>query len=54
MWLKETSWLYAKWDFPWSIHRSWSAIEVTLGPEPSSLLALLAGIPALAFFRKRR
>jgi len=54
MWLKETSWLYAKWDYPWSITHSWSAIRITLIPEPSSLVALLAGLPALALLRRRR
>lgn len=56
MWLgghTGASWLYAKWDFPWSISRSWSAIRVTqITPEPTSLLLLLLGMPLLG--RKRR
>lgn len=57
MWLKPGSWLYAKWDFGWDINRAWSAIRITEVnpiPEPSSLLALLAGLPALAIFRRRK
>jgi autotransporter-associated beta strand protein len=29
MWLKSGSWLYAKWDFSFSIDRAWSALRVT-------------------------
>ena len=29
MWLTAGSWLYAKWDFPWAIDRSWSALRLT-------------------------
>jgi len=29
MWLKRGSWLYAKWDFPWEISRTWSALRLT-------------------------
>jgi hypothetical protein len=29
MWLTRGSWLYAKWDFPFEIDRSWSAIRLT-------------------------
>jgi hypothetical protein len=29
MWLTSGSWLYAKWDFGFSINRSWSAIRLT-------------------------
>jgi len=59
MWLKNGSWLYAKWDYGWAIDHAWSAIELTqvtgaAVPEPSSLLALLAGIPALALIRRKR
>ncbi len=56
MWLKPGSWLYAKWDYGWAIDRAWSAIKITEVnpvPEPSSLLALLAGLPALAFLRRK-
>jgi hypothetical protein len=36
MWLTAGSWLYAKWDFPFEIYRSWSAIRLTqvTGPPP--------------------
>lgn len=36
MWLTAGSWLYAKWDFGFSITRSWSAIRLTqvTGEEP--------------------
>ena len=54
MWLKETSWLYAKWDYGWAIDRSWSALRITLIPEPSSFLALLAGLPAIVLLRRKR
>jgi hypothetical protein len=59
MWLKDTSWLYAKWDFGWPIHRSWSAIEITQVdqvPEPASLMAgagLLLGLITCAVRRRR-
>lgn len=44
MWLTKDSWLYAKWDFPWSITRTWSELRVTqITPEPTSALLLLAG-----------
>jgi hypothetical protein len=29
MWLTRGSWLYVKWDFPFEIDRSWSAIRLT-------------------------
>jgi hypothetical protein len=29
MWLRAGSWLYAKWDFPFAIDRSWSALRLT-------------------------
>jgi hypothetical protein len=29
MWLTRGSWLYAKWDFPWSIQHTWSALRLT-------------------------
>jgi hypothetical protein len=39
MWLTSGSWLYAKWDFGFSIDRSWSALRLTqitpvVGPPP--------------------
>lgn len=47
-WLKNGSWLYAKWDFPWDITRSWSALRLTqITPEPASALLLLLGAPLL-------
>lgn len=52
MWLKSGSWLYAKWDYGWSIDRAWSAIEVTQTPEPASMLLLAIGGAAI-FGRKR-
>jgi hypothetical protein len=29
MWLTRGSWLYAKWDFGWSIDHTWSALRLT-------------------------
>ena len=29
MWLTRNSWLYAKWDFTWSIDHTWSALRLT-------------------------
>lgn len=29
MWLTRDSWLYAKWDFGWSIDHTWSALRLT-------------------------
>lgn len=44
MWLTHGSWLYAKWDFPWAINHTWSAIRLTqITPEPASLLLLGLG-----------
>lgn len=54
MWLHKGSWLYAKWDFPWNIGRTWSALRITQVPEPSSFVALLAGLPALVLWRRKR
>ncbi len=40
--------LYAKWDFPWDIHRAWSMVRITqVTPEPGSILLLIAGGAAL-------
>lgn len=59
MWLTNGSWLYAKWDFGWPINRSWSALRLTQVtgeyiPEPSSLMALVAGLAGLAGVAIRR
>ncbi len=44
MWLTKGSWLYAKWDFPWSIDRAWSALKLTqVTPEPTSMILLALG-----------
>ena len=29
MWLTQGSWIYAKWDFGWSIDHTWSALRLT-------------------------
>ena len=58
MWLTAGSWLYAKYDFPFAIDRSWSALRLTqvtgaAVPEPASgLLLLLGGV--LVIQRRRR
>jgi hypothetical protein len=53
MWLTEGSWLYAKWDFPFRIDRSWSALRVTqVTPEPTTLALLALGM--LIPLRRRR
>lgn len=49
MWMTGGSVMYAKWDFPWSIDRSWSMLRITqitgTVPEPASgLLMLLGGV----------
>ncbi len=54
MWLHQGSWLYAKWDYGWSIDHEWSAIKLTEVPEPSTFVALLAGLPLLAIWRRKR
>lgn len=65
MWLTSGSWLFAKWDFPWDINRSWSALRltqvtengqfVTPVPEPGSIALALFGTVAmgLVVWRKR-
>lgn len=54
MWMKSGSVMFAKWDFPWDIHRTWSAVRVTqVTPEPMSL-ALLALGGGVLIRRKRR
>ncbi|MBI4578209.1 MAG: hypothetical protein HY718_00810, partial [Planctomycetes bacterium] len=48
VWLDKDASLYAKWNFPWDIHRAWSAVRVTqITPEPASALLLLLGLPLL-------
>lgn len=58
MWLKDGSWLYAKWDFGWDIDRTWSAIRLTqvsgVVPEPGSFVALGAGLASMAGMLLRR
>ena len=52
MWLMNGSWLYAKWDFTFSVTHSWSALKLTqVTPEPTSLALLAAG--ALVLLRRR-
>lgn len=56
MWLKQNSWLYAKWDFGWTINHAWSYLLITqITPEPGSLLALGAGLLSMGglFLRRR-
>jgi hypothetical protein len=57
MWLTSGSWLYAKWDFPFPVDRSWSALrltQVTGIPEPGALLLLTLGIFAIGLMRRSR
>jgi len=44
MWLKQGSQLYVKWDYPWSIDNTVSAVRLTqITPEPASGLLLVLG-----------
>jgi hypothetical protein len=56
MWLKSGSWLYSKWDFPFEIDRSWSALRLTqvTVPEPGSLMLLGIGIAIFGAASRRR
>jgi hypothetical protein len=57
MWLTSGSWLYAKWDFPFPVDRSWSALrltQVTGIPEPGALLLSTLGIAAIGLMRRSR
>lgn len=55
VWVKQGSQLYTKWDFGWSITNTIDGVKlVEVVPEPASLVALLAGLPALAIFRRKR
>ena len=48
MWLKNGSYLYAKWDFGWQLNNTLGEIRLTqITPEPTSLLLLLLGAPLL-------
>jgi len=55
MWLggwSSPSWLYAKWDYPWPITHSWSALRLTqITPEPISML--LFGFGGMALLRRK-
>jgi len=56
MWLKQNSWLYAKWDYSFTIDHAWSDLLITqVTPEPGSLLALGAGLLSMGglFLRRR-
>ncbi len=59
MWLKQGSWLYAKWDYGWPIDNTWSALRITqitgtqTVPEPTTMLLLLLGLFGLAGIRRK-
>jgi hypothetical protein len=59
LWLKSGSWMYSKWDFPFAIDRSWSALrltQVTGVPEPGSIVLGIfsfMGIGAVVWSRRR-
>jgi hypothetical protein len=57
LWLKSGSWLYSKWDFPFAIDRTWSALrltQITGVPEPASCMLMLLGGVFVAVRRGRR
>jgi len=57
LWLKSGSWLYSKWDFPFAIDRTWSALrltQITGIPEPASGLLMLLGGVFMVARRSRR
>ena len=54
MYLQKGSRLYVKWDFNPGINNTVGAIRLTQVPEPSGMLALLTGLPALLMFRRKR
>jgi hypothetical protein len=56
LWLTSGSWLYSKWDFPFAIDRTWSALRLTqmTVPEPGSLMLLGIGIAGFGAATSRR
>ncbi|MEX2169661.1 MAG: PEP-CTERM sorting domain-containing protein [Pirellulales bacterium] len=57
MWLTSGSWMYAKYNFPFPIDRSWSALRVTQVtgiPEPSTVILAGIGVIGLGIVRRRR
>jgi hypothetical protein len=57
MWLKNGSWMYAKWNLGFDIDRTWSALrltQITGVPEPSSMLLMLVGGVLVVARRGRR
>ncbi|MBN1490732.1 MAG: phosphodiester glycosidase family protein [Phycisphaerae bacterium] len=53
MWLDKDSAVFAKWDFGWSIDRTWAELRVTqVTPEPATAMLLAMG--GIAVFRRRR
>jgi hypothetical protein len=51
--MDQSSWLYAKWDYGWSIDHAWSALMISEVPEPSVMaLGLLGGLALLTGFRR--
>ncbi len=57
MWMQKGSWLYIKWNFGWDITHAATALKIVgdpVVPEPSSMLALLMGVPTLVLFRRKK